>query len=167
MRCSQPEVGLLYWRCAEDEKFLEALGSVDVKCASSSSTKPVPNGAEPRSNETGGCKDVNGAVLNSPNSNGISSMNYSSFHCFSTATVFLPTLVPSNAKLIGSLGAYYFSVLLDLGLLESGGGGLNRGWELNRRNTVLTGIIHKYVLKYLFICLFIRPCIHSYLLNYS
>lgn len=74
MRCSQPEVGLLYWRCAEDEKFLEALGSVDVKCASSSSTKPVPNGAEPRSNETGGCKDVNGAVLNSPNSNGISSI---------------------------------------------------------------------------------------------
>ena len=129
VRCSQPEVGWFYWRCEEDEKFLEALGSVDVKCASSSSTKPVPNGAEPRSNETGGCKDVNGAVLNSPNSNGISSMNYSSFHCFSTATVFLPTLVPSNAKflvtvfpLIGSLGAYYFSVLLDLGLLENGGG---------------------------------------------
>ena len=74
MRCSQPEVGLLYWRCEEDEKFLETLGSVDVKCSSSSSTKPVTNGIEPLSNETGGCKDGNGDVLNSPNSNGISSI---------------------------------------------------------------------------------------------
>lgn len=65
MRCSQPEVGWLYWRCDQDEDFLEKLGSV-VKFPSSS-TKPVANGI-------GALSNVNGDVLNSPNSNGISSI---------------------------------------------------------------------------------------------
>ena len=59
-------------------------------------------------------------------------MNYSFFY-FSTATVFLPTLILSNTKflvtvfpLFSPLGAYFFSVLLDWGLIKRGGG-LNRG----------------------------------------
>ncbi|XP_028415229.1 myotubularin-related protein 3-like [Dendronephthya gigantea] len=40
VRCSQPEVGMLYWRCADDEYYLKTLGSVPDSAAS----KPVQNG---------------------------------------------------------------------------------------------------------------------------
>ena len=63
-------------------------------------------------------------------------MNYSSFHCFSTATVFLPTLVPSNAKFLVTVfssnwlpGGLLFFSASGLGVIRKWGGGGGGGKE--------------------------------------
>ena len=79
VRCSQPEVGWLYWRCEDDEHFLQTLGSV-VDTSKNSSEQSV-NGVEALSNGTDCQENVNGiasrsAVMNE-NSGNQNRLNFS------------------------------------------------------------------------------------------
>ncbi len=67
VRCSQPEVGWLYWRCEDDEFYLQTLGNV-IDCA-----KPVLNGKKETLNggsDSSGVSD--GEDLDTPHDNGFS-----------------------------------------------------------------------------------------------
>ena len=65
VRCSQPEVGWLYWRCEDDEIYLQTLGNVV------DSTKHVQNGEE-LSGGSDSSDDACNSDENMPHTNGLS-----------------------------------------------------------------------------------------------